>query len=168
MVPPWALQKGTESRDPSLGWGVGKGSSQLCPRQGTWVQGARERFWGRSNLLPSSHLAKPRRFWHQGWNRGSGAGGLGPAGLCCGCCQLCHLHRPRASAGSQIWAPLLPAGPGLLTGEKGSKPQPTLPCLHCRSCLSLRHLPGAWEGLALPDVRAQLGRGRAHVSQLIF
>lgn len=37
---------------------------------------------------------------------------------------------PRASAWSQIWAPLLPAGPGLPTLEKGSKPNPLpLPAL---------------------------------------
>lgn len=90
MVPPWALQKGTESRDWDGVWG--RAALSCAPGRALGVQGARERFWGSSSLLPSSHLAEPRWFWHQGWSRGSGAGGLGPALALCGRCQLSHLH----------------------------------------------------------------------------
>lgn len=97
-------------------------------------------FWGCSNLLPSSHLAKPRWFWHQGWSRGSRVGGLGPALVLLWVLPALSPARwPRASAWSQIWAPLLPAGLELLTLEKGANPNPpSLPALQHGQALEER------------------------------
>lgn len=67
-------------------------------------------------------------------------GGLGPALVLLWVLPALSPARwPRASAWSQIWAPLLPAGLELLTLEKGANPNPpSLPALQHGQALEER------------------------------
>lgn len=160
VVPSWALQESIESRDPSLGWGVGNGSSQLSPRQGTWASGCQGEVLGLQQppfLLPSGKtpvvLAPgPEQGLQSGWFGTSPGCVVGAASsLTCTVAKgKCLEPDLGLSAASRTRA---------AHTREGNKPQPTLPActaaqagLGGKSCLCLQHLLGAWEGLALPDV----------------
>lgn len=108
-----------------LGMGCGEGQLSAVPQArhlGFRVPGGG--FGVAPNLLPSSHLAKARWFWHQGRSRGV----WDQPWLCCGCCQLSHLHAGQGQVlGARSGSHCCQQDQGCSHWSRGANPNPPPP-----------------------------------------
>lgn len=132
VVPSWALQEITESRDPSLGWGVGNGSSHLCPRQGTRCSGCQ------GEGLGLQQPAFPPPIWQNPSDSGTRAGAGAPERvvwdqpwLYRGCFQLSHLHSGQGQVLGARFGPLCCQQDQSCSHQRREQTPTRPPCLHC-------------------------------------
>lgn len=131
-----------------------------APGRSIGVWGAGGRFWGSSNLPPSSNLAKLPCFWYQGLSGGSLAGGCCLAGTGCGfamvtassCPASLLLARWQRAGGGAVAEPRCCQWDRVCPQQiRGKKNLLGPPCPHCsigrvwrqEAACGLQHLLGA-------------------------